>query len=320
MSPADTDVAMIPRRVTRAERIADDIHLFELRDPAGGELPEFSAGAHVSLKVPNGLIRKYSLCNDPAERDRYVIAVKREAGGRGGSESLIREAVEGAEVPVSPPANNFALAKSPAGYLLIAGGIGITPIMAMIRELAAAGGRFKLYYCTRSPEGTAFRDELLAPELRGKVKIHHDGGDLAKALDLWPVVEKPQGHLYCCGPRGLMQAVRDMTGHWSPSAVHFEAFTEAAEPKPDDKPFTVRLAKSGGSVAVPVGTTILDALRDHGLDVPSSCESGTCGTCRTRLVAGDADHRDLVLADDERATNIMVCVSRARSGEIVIDR
>jgi phthalate 4,5-dioxygenase reductase subunit len=111
-----------------------------------------------------------------------------------------------------------------------------------------------------------------------------------------------------------------MTGHWSPSAVHFEAFTEAAEPKPDDKPFTVRLAKSGGSVAVPVGTTILDALRDHGLDVPSSCESGTCGTCRTRLVAGDADHRDLVLADDERATNIMVCVSRARSGEIVIDR
>jgi phthalate 4,5-dioxygenase reductase subunit len=320
MSPADTHVDLIPRRVTRAERIADDIHLFELRDPAGGALPEFSAGAHVSLKVPNGLIRKYSLCNDPAERDRYVIAVKREAGGRGGSESLIREVGEGAEVPVSAPANNFALAKSPAGYLFIAGGIGITPIMAMIHDLTANGSRFKLYYCTRTADATAFRDELLAPELRSKVKIHHDGGDIAKALDLWPVVEKPQGHLYCCGPRGLMQSVRDMTGHWSPSAVHFEAFTEAAEPKPDDKPFTVRLAKSGGSVAVPVGTTILDALRHHGLDVPSSCESGTCGTCRTRLVAGEADHRDLVLADDERASNIMVCVSRARSGEIVIDR
>ena len=311
---------MIPRRITRAERIAEDIHLFELRDPAGGALPEFSPGAHVQLRVPNGLIRKYSLCNDPAERDRYVIAVKREEGGRGGSESLIRDVVEGAEVPVSAPANNFALAKSPAGYLFVAGGIGITPIMAMIRHLTASGGRFRLYYCTRAPAVTAFRDELSAPELRGKVKIHHDGGDLAKALDLWPIVEKPHGHLYCCGPRGLMQSVRDMTGHWSPSAVHFEAFTEAAEAKPDDKPFTVRLAQSGGSVAVPVGKTILEALRDHGLDVPSSCESGTCGTCRTRLVSGEADHRDLVLTDNERATNIMVCVSRARCGELVIDR
>src|SRR5215467_15211610 len=320
MSPADTHVDLIPRRVTRAERIADDIHLFELRDPAGGALPEFSAGAHVSLRVPNGLIRKYSLCNDPAERDRYVIAVKRETPGRGGSESLIRDVAAGGEVPVSAPANNFALAKSPAGYLFVAGGIVITPIMAMVRQLMATGGRFRLYYCTRNAAATAFRDELSAPELRGRVKIHHDGGDLGKALDLWPIVEKPQGHLYCCGPRGLMQSVRDMTGHWSPSAVHFEAFTEAAEPKPDDKPFTVRLAKSGGSVAVPVGTTILDALRDHGLDVPSSCESGTCGTCRTRLVEGEADHRDLVLADDERAGNIMVCVSRAHSDEIVIDR
>jgi len=320
MSPAHTEPAMFPRRVTRAERIAEDIHLFELRDPAGGKLPAFSAGAHVQVRVPNGLIRKYSLCNDPAERDRYVIAVKREAPGRGGSESLIRDVAEGSQVPVSAPANNFALAKSAAGYLFVAGGIGITPIMAMIHQLMAAGGRFRLYYCTRSADVTAFRDELAAPELRGKVKIHHDGGDLAKALDLWPIVEKPQGHLYCCGPRGLMQTVRDMTGHWSPSAVHFEAFTEAAEAKPDDTPFTVRLAKSGGSVAVPVGKTILGALREHGLDVPSSCESGTCGTCRTRLIAGEVDHRDLVLADNERAGNIMVCVSRAHGDEIVIDR
>src|SRR5690349_15962119 len=197
---------MIPRRVTRAERIAEDIHLFELRDPAGDELPPFSAGSHVSLRVPGGFLRKYSLCNDPAERDRYVIAVKREPNGRGGSESLIRNAAVGHEIPVSAPVNNFALAKSPAGYLFVAGGIGITPIMAMIRELAAAGGRFRLYYCTRAPAVTAFRDELSAPELRGKVKIHHDGGDLAKALDLWPIVEKPHGHLYCCGPRGLMQS------------------------------------------------------------------------------------------------------------------
>lgn len=308
---------MIPRRITRAERIAEDIHLFELRDPAGVELPAFSAGSHVSLRVPGGLLRKYSLCNDPAERDRYLIAVKREAAGRGGSESLIRDAAVGHEIPVSAPVNNFALAKSPAGYLFVAGGIGITPIMAMIRELAAIGGRFKLYYCTRSPEVTAFRDELA--EFGHNVVIHHDGGDLARALDLWPILEKPKGQLYCCGPRGLMQAVRDMTGHWSPSAVHFEAFTDAA-PRPDDKPFRVRLARSGQTIEVPVGTTILEALRAHGVEAPCSCESGTCGTCRTRLLAGEADHRDLVLGDEERETNIMVCVSRARSDELVIDR
>src|ERR1700704_4726801 len=244
-TPGTHNPATKPLRVARAEAIAEDIHLFELRDPSGAELPEFSAGSHVSVRVPNGLVRKYSLCNDPAERDRYLLAVKREPdGGRGGSESMIRDVRAGGELAVSAPANNFALAKSTAGYLFVAGGIGITPIMAMIRHLKQTGGRFKLCYCTRSPAATAFRDELLG--FRGQVTIHHDQGDPARSLDLWPIVEKPKGQqLYCCGPRGLMQAVRDMTGHWSPSAVHFEAFTEAAERKPDDKPFTVRLARSG---------------------------------------------------------------------------
>ncbi|HEY2137500.1 MAG TPA: PDR/VanB family oxidoreductase [Xanthobacteraceae bacterium] len=319
---ATPDTAMIALRVTRAERIAEDIHLFELRHPAGADLPAFSAGAHVAVRVPAGLVRKYSLCNDPAERDRYVVAVKREPDqGSGGSESMIRDVAVGSEIAVAPPANNFALVRSAAGYLFVAGGIGITPIMAMIRHLKQTGGRFRLAYCTRSRAATAFHDELSAPELRGQVTIHHDHGDPAQSLDLWPVVEKPAGRqLYCCGPRGLMQAVRDMTGHWSPSAVHFEAFTEAAQRKPDDKPFTVRLARTGGTVEVPAGVTILEALRARGLEVPSSCESGTCGTCRTRLISGEADHRDLVLAEDEHAGNIMVCVSRARSDELVIDR
>ena len=318
MSTGPADTAMVPRRVTRAERIAADIHLFELRDPAGAELPEFSPGAHVSVHAPNGMLRKYSLANDPAERDRYLIAVKREQGGRGVSESMIRDATVGSELAVAAPVNNFALAKSPHGHTFVAGGIGITPIMAMIRHLAATGGRFKLYYCTRSAAATAFRDELMS-DFHGQVVIHHDAGDPAKALDLWPILEKPKGHLYCCGPRGLMQAVRDMTGHWLPSAVHFEAFTDAA-PRPDDRPFMVWLARTDATIEVPVGTTILEALRARGLDVPSSCESGTCGTCRTKLIAGEADHRDLVLADDERAGNIMVCVSRALSDTLVIDR
>src|SRR5262249_39794516 len=142
----------------------------------------------------NGQLRKYSLCNDPAERDRYVFAVKREVGGGGGSVSLIDETKIGDELTIAAPHNDFALVKSPAGYLLIAGGIGITPIMSMVRHLkSGGGGRFKLYYCTRSPSATAFREELSAPEFRGQVALHHDGGDPARALDLWPLLERPKG-------------------------------------------------------------------------------------------------------------------------------
>jgi phthalate 4,5-dioxygenase reductase subunit len=248
--------------------------------------------------------------------------VRRDAEGRGGSVSLIDETRPGDELAVSAPRNDFKLVRSAAGYIFVAGGIGITPIMSMIRHLkSTGGGRFKLYYLTRSPEMTAFREELSGPEFRGQVTIHHDHGDPGKSFDLWPVFEQPKGQqIYCCGPRALMEAVRDMTGHWSSAAVHFEAFNEPPRTTAADKPFRVRLARSGGVVDIPVGTTILEALRAHGVEVPSSCESGTCDTCRTRLLEGEADHRDLVLAEHERADNIMVCVSRACSDEIVIDR
>ncbi len=308
-------------RVREAGEIAKGIFRYALVRPDGGELPAFASGAHVSVRVPNGMIRKYSLCNDPAERGRYEIAVLREPGGRGGSVSMTGGVKAGDEIEVSEPRNDFELVRSPAGYLFIAGGIGITPILSMIRHLEATGGKFRLFYCTRSAEATAFREELGAPGLRGRVKLHHDGGDPARSLDLWPVLERPAGaHLYCCGPRGLMQAVRDMSGHWSPSAVHFEAFTESGEARPDDRPFQVRLARSGAVIDVPAGVTILQALRAAGHEAPSSCESGTCGTCRTRLVDGQADHRDLVLAEEERGDNIMLCVSRALTPLIAIDR
>ena len=316
-----SEIPSMALRIVHAADAAAGIRLFELRREDGGELPEFTAGSHLSLRVPNGSVRKYSLCNDPIERNRYVIAVLREPDGRGGSLSLVDDAKQGDEILTTPPRNDFPLVKSPAGYTFIGGGIGITPIMSMIRHLkSSAAAKFKLYYCTRSPEVTTFRDELGAPEFRGQVVIHHDGGDPARALDLWPALEQPRGHVYCCGPRGLMQAVRDMTGHWSPSAVHFEAFTEPQKQTADDRPFRVRLARSGAVVEVPVGTTILDAIRLAGHDAVSSCESGTCGTCRTRLIAGEAEHRDLVLAESEHAGNIMICVSRARSDELVIDR
>ena len=315
---ADTQM---PLRITRVYDAAEGIRSFELVQPDGSELPQFTAGSHVKVQAPNGALRKYSLCNDPAERHRYVITVKRDDRGQGGSISMHDDAREGDILPTSLPDNAFLLVENAKSYLFIAGGIGITPILSMIRsfgELAPAP--WKLYYLSRSPETTAFLEELSSPELRKHVRIHHDHGDLAKALDLWTVLEKPNtAHIYCCGPRPLMESVRDMSGHWSPGNVHFESFNEGGGRGPDDRPFKVRLAKSDREFEVPVGKSILATLREHGCNSASSCESGTCGTCRTGLLSGEADHRDMVLMPEEMSSQIMICVSRAKSPELVLD-
>ena len=308
-------------RIAQVRDVATGIRSFELTHPHGKQLAPFTAGSHVKVQTPAGSERKYSLCNDPRERHRYVIAVKREEGGRGGSLSMHADAREGTMLPVSEPDNAFPLASKAKAYVFIAGGIGITPILSMIRSLGDPPSiPWRLYYLTRAPEHTAFLDELRHESVRARVQVHHDGGDPAKAFDLWPVLEKPHtGHVYCCGPRALMESVRDMTGHWSPTNIHFESFTEGGEVRRDDRAFTVRLASTGVVYEVPVGETILSVLRAHGHERPSSCEAGTCGTCRTGLVSGEADHRDMVLLPEEMASQIMVCVSRARSPELVLD-
>lgn len=319
-----TPSQMLRLVVARAEPAARGIRRFELRDPHGGELPPFTAGAHIAVRTPCGAMRQYSLANDPAERDRYVIAVKREDAGRGGSRSLVDGVQAGDRLDIGVPENRFALDARARSVLLIAGGIGITPMMAMLAELAADGTRpYQLVYLTRDAEGTAFLDELRRPEWAPNVVVHHDGGDPARAFDLWPLLEKPGSasgrHVYCCGPKGLMDAVRDMTGHWPASAVHFESFAADTAAHADDVPFEVVLARSGLALEVPVGRSILEVARAHGVSVPSSCESGTCGSCKTRLLAGEADHRDLVLLDGEKADHVMVCVSRAKGARLVVD-
>ncbi|AVO34624.1 PDR/VanB family oxidoreductase [Ottowia oryzae] len=311
-------------RVARAERAARDVQLFELRDPDGQLLPPFAAGAHVKVHTPSGHIRQYSLSNDAEERDRYVIAVKREADGRGGSRSMADNLHEGDLLPVGEPENLFPLDARAKSFVLIAGGIGITPMLAMARTLLNAGDRkFKLYYLTRSAEDTPFLAEIANSPLKPHVVIHHDEGNLQNSYDLWPELEKPGTptgqHVYCCGPRGLMDAVKDMTGHWPSSTVHFESFGGDTKPHADDQPFTVKLARSGVELEVPVGRSILEVARDKGIDMASSCESGTCGTCKQRLLGGEADHRDMVLLDEEKADHVMICVSRAKSGPLVID-
>lgn len=307
--------------VTRKETLAQDIVLFELRHPEDLDLPGFSPGAHLTVQVPNGSRRNYSLCSDPGQTGFYQIAVKRDAAGRGGSISMADDVQVGDTLPASTPRNNFELTPRASNFIFVAGGIGITPILSMMRHLQnTARGRFKLYYCTRDAQSTAFLDELNSPEFAGQVAIHHDHGDITQAFDFWPVFEKPgNAHVYCCGPRGLMDSVRDMTGHWPSGAIHFESFGVDTQAFAASTPFKVWLAKSQAQVEVAADQTLLEALRAKGHRVPSSCESGTCGSCKTRLLGGQADHRDMVLGEDEQDSHIMVCVSRARSTELVLD-
>ncbi len=317
------DVDLMTLRVARAEPAADGIQLIELRDIAGADLPVFTPGSHLSVRVPSGAMRNYSLCNDPHERDRYLIAVKREESGRGGSVGLIDGAKPGAEIAVGRPTNLFPLSEAAPSYVFVAGGIGITPILGMMRYLRRARPAvpMRLFYLTRTAAGTAFLAEIEAEGFGAATIVHHDEGDPERVFDLWPVFEEPtKAHIYCCGPRPLMDAVRDMTGHWPETQVHFEDFgSDLVRPRADDRPFKVRLGRDGVELDVPVGATILEVLRAHGRRTPSSCESGTCGTCRTRLVDGEADHRDLVLTPAERRSEVMICVSRARSDVLVLD-
>lgn len=304
-------------------QVATDICMFTLAPITGADdalLPQFTAGSHLTVITPAGIRRNYSLCCGPEDRRRYQIAVKREANGRGGSRSMADDVAVGAHLMVSTPRNNFMLDRRAKSFLFVAGGIGITPILSMMRHLKAAGTvPFHLYYCTRDAASTAFASEL-AIEFPGQFTLHHDGGDATQAFDFWPLFESPTAaHVYCCGPRGLMEAVADMTGHWPSGSIHFESFGIGAAAQAENTAFDVRLHSSGQVIHVAKELSILDALRAAGVTVRSSCESGTCGSCKTGLLAGEADHRDMVLGEHERASNVMVCVSRAKSSELVLD-
>ncbi len=297
--------------------LAAEITEFTLEPADGAPVEPFTPGAHVTVRTPSGAMRRYSLVNDGTTPDTYVIAVKREPVSRGGSASMHDQATVGARLLLTAPENDFELVEAPR-YLLIAGGIGITPIQAMGRHLAAAGKPFELIYCTRSPSETAWLDEIGA--LPGKVTIHHDEGEADGFFDFWDHFEKPSAaHVYCCGPAPLMEEIKAISGHWPEGSIHFEDFKPAEVIRVDDRAFNVTLSASGRTVAVPANRTILEALRDAGERTVSSCESGTCGTCKTRLVSGEVDHRDMVLMDDEKDRFVMICISRARDGDLVLD-
>jgi phthalate 4,5-dioxygenase reductase component len=312
-------VELLATTVVRKRMLTASICELALERPDGGELPAYTAGAHITVCTPAGPMRRYSLVGaGEDEPRRYVIAVKRECQSRGGSASIHDDVVEGGGLRLQPPQNDFPL-KAAQRYLLIAGGIGITPIYAMAQRLAADGKDFSIVYCTRTAEDTAYREEM-RQRFGTRLKLHHDDGDPAKVYDFWDhFAEVRSMHVYCCGPRPMMEEIKSISGHWPEGRVTFEDFKPVEAVRADDVAFDVELARSGRTIAVPADRSILEALRDSGIRTPSSCESGTCGTCKTRLLAGEPDHRDMVLMDDEKGSFIMVCVSRAKSGSLVID-
>jgi vanillate O-demethylase ferredoxin subunit len=304
----------------RAE--AKDVVTLELRAVDGGELPPFSPGAHLDVHLPNGLIRNYSLSNDCRERNRYVIGVGRAVESRGGSSYVHSSIRAGEKLKISAPRNNFSLDEHSASFLFIAGGIGITPIMAMVRWCVANDKPWRLIYASRSRQRTAFYEELCGLAA-GRVHFHFDDEsgevlDVARAISSWCAGET----IYCCGPSPLMEAVETLTEHLPDGAVRFEWFTapESEEPRGSTS-FTVKLERSGVEFEVPEGKSILEVLEEHGFEIPFSCREGLCGTCVTNVCAGEPDHRDYVLSDEERESGklMTICCSRSKSPVLALD-
>ena len=311
-------------RVARKTREAEGICSYELVRADGAALPPFAAGAHIDVHLPNGLVRQYSLCNAPGETHRYVIAVLRDAASRGGSLAMHDDVDAGSVLTIGAPKNHFPLVDAER-TLLLAGGIGVTPILAMAATLADNGAAFEMHYCARAPERAAFAERLGAARFAGQVHMHYDSGAEDQRLDLAALLAAPASgtHLYVCGPQGFIDHVLDSARArgWPAAQLHVEYFGTAAVDTGGDRPFDVQLASTGRVVTIPAGRTVLKVLAEQGVNIPYSCEEGVCGTCLTRVLAGEPDHRDLYLTDEERAANdqFAPCCSRARTPLLVLD-
>ncbi len=306
--------------IVRSKReVGHGIVEFELADPDGWPLPPFTGGAHIDAHVPGIGPRQYSLCGDQLDRSVYRIAVLRLADGRGGSRTLCDRVAVGDLLPVSLPRNHFPLAEGASRHRFIAGGIGLTPFLSMIPRLGPASA-YHLHACARDAQRLPYRERLVDLVRAGHASIHLDGGDPVHGLDVRECLAQAiEGeHVYCCGPAGLMDAVQHAARHWPPGTVHFERFQTAAVPS-STQGFDVELARSGKVVRVEAGQTVASALLGAGVEIDVSCEAGACGACKTRLIAGDPEHRDVVLKPAERATHFVPCVSGCRGDRLVLD-
>ena len=309
--------------VTQKSQEAVGIASFELTAVDGKSLPPFSAGSHIDVHLPNGLTRQYSLCNHPDETHRYLIAVLLDPASRGGSTGMHELVVTGTELDISNPRNLFPLVHEAKRTVLVAGGIGITPILCMAERLAQIGACFELHYLSRTVERTAFIERIKASVFADRVHFHFDDGiEDQKFCAKESLGGYSHGdHLYVCGPSGFMDFVlSEARIHgWDEQALHREYF--AAAPVETDGEFEVQIASSGEVLNVPSGKSVVDILTEAGIDIPVSCEQGVCGTCLTRVIEGIPDHRDMFMTHAEHAKNdqFTPCCSRSCSSRLVLD-
>lgn len=315
---------MIDVVVTQKRREAEGIFSFELAAADQSSLPAFSAGSHIDVHLPNGLVRQYSLCNHPDEQHRYLIGVLLDPASRGGSQAMHEHVQEGSRLRISEPRNLFPLVHEAAYSLLFAGGIGITPILCMAERLAHSGLKFELHYSGRSAERMAFIERIRHSAFADCVHFHIDDGEAEGRLDTARVLDTPDNnrHLYVCGPSGFMEHVLGTAREqgWNDAQLHREYFAAVAVTS-EAGSFEVQLASSGQCFQIPAERSVAEVLVEAGIDIPLSCEQGICGTCITRVLEGEPEHHDMFMTDAEKARNdqFTPCCSRAKSARLVLD-
>lgn len=306
-------------RLTAKRKAAKGVAILELAPVDGEPLADTQAGEHIGLVLPNGLVRQYSLISGEESPSAYVIAVKRDEASRGGSSFVHDKLTVGDELPVEAPRNNFPLREDAPETLLIAGGIGITPLRAMAVRLAALGRPWRLHYACRSRDEAVFLEDF---DGRENVTLHFDDEQGGRFMPIADIVASAGAgvHLYCCGPAPMLSTFEAAVAGRPADTVHVEYFSQKFESATEGG-FVVELARSGREVRIPPGQSILHALRAEGLSLISSCEEGICGACETKVLEGEPDHRDAILSDEERANSrtMMICCSGSKSSRLKLD-
>jgi len=322
-APAAPRETTLRARIVDIAAVSDEVRAYTLEPAGHTAFPPYEPGAHIDVHIAEGLVRQYSLTTPPRPDGHYRIGVKRETDGRGGSRTLHERFSVGDIVEIGPPRNHFPLSETADDVQLVAGGIGITPLLAMAEALHERGAAFTFHVCARHRSVLPFADELARAPYADRLRIHLDGGDPDRRLSRHDIAEwRPGRTMYLCGPEGFMTHVTGMAAEkgWPADAIHTESFAANRTTTAEDRPFEVVAARSGRTLHVPAGCSLLDVLREHRFPVHSVCEQGLCGTCACRVLEGEVEHRDVVLSEAERAHGTMTsCVSRARGDRLVLD-
>jgi vanillate monooxygenase ferredoxin subunit len=318
-------VSMLELKIRKKKMEALDVCSFELVSQDGSDLPTFSAGAHIDVFLPNGLIRQYSLYGNPQDKKVYKIAVLKEPQSRGGSQALHEFLQEGDLLKVSAPRNHFALSGSAKRSLLLAGGIGITPILSMAESLSNSGAEFELHYSAKTPEQAAFLNYIRGSCFSSVAHCYFSKHAGSQALDIQKVLSQVDSscHVYICGPKGFIDVALEVArkSGWSADQIHYELFGAEIIKSDGDQVFDVKLASSGRIISVATDQTVVEALAKAGVDILVSCEQGVCGTCITGVIEGIPDHKDSYFTAEEHALNnqFTPCCSRSKTPLLVLD-